>query len=98
MIVNIHDAKTHFSKYINKVLLGEEMIIAKNGKPIVKMTPLSQRNEKRTPGLSCGQIEISDSFDDPLDRMLIAQAMAENMVIASKDSLIRQYDGVMTLW
>jgi PIN domain nuclease of toxin-antitoxin system len=35
---------------------------------------------------------------DPFDRMLIAQAMAENMVIASKDSLIRQYDGVITLW
>jgi prevent-host-death family protein len=71
MIVNMHDAKTHFSKYVNKVLQGEEMIIAKNGKPLVKMTPISQGSEKRTPGLSCGKIEISDNFDTPLDDSIL---------------------------
>jgi prevent-host-death family protein len=50
--VNIHEAKTHFSKLIKKVLEGEKIIISKNGIPLVKLIPLKKHKKERTPGLS----------------------------------------------
>ena len=64
--MNIHDAKTHFSKLINRVLEGEEMIIAKGGKRIVKMVPFEEQASVRKGGQFKGLIEIADNFDAPL--------------------------------
>jgi prevent-host-death family protein len=62
-IVNIHEAKTHFSKLLARVQSGEEIIIAKAGKPYAKIVPLQQPS-KRVPGIANGQ--LTDVFFDPL--------------------------------
>jgi prevent-host-death family protein len=66
MLVNIHDAKTHFSKIINQVLNGEDIVIAKGGKPLVRLTPYSSEPEFRHGGQFKGLIKVSDDFNDPL--------------------------------
>jgi prevent-host-death family protein len=64
--VNIHDAKTHLSKLVERsVAQGEAFIIAKAGKPMVKVVPLEQA-EKASPriGFLRGQYKVPDNFDD----------------------------------
>lgn len=62
-IANIHEAKTNLSKLIESVLAGEEVIISKAGKPIVKLIPYSKPTKERTPGLWKGQVEMTNDFD-----------------------------------
>jgi prevent-host-death family protein len=65
--VNIHEAKTQLSKLIQRALNGEEVVIAKGGMPVVKLTPLDTEGWQRpAPGLYEGQITILPNFDDPL--------------------------------
>ena len=65
-IVNIHEAKTHFSKLIQQALLGEEIIIAKSGIPLIKLTPYEKPTTKRKGGQLKGILLIQDNFDEPL--------------------------------
>jgi prevent-host-death family protein len=65
---NIHDAKTSFSKLINDVLDGKEVIIAKSGVPIVQLIPYSEEPMPRQGGQLKGVIEISKDFDAPLPK------------------------------
>ena len=62
--VNIHEAKTHFSKLLERVALGEEIIIARAGEPIARLSPLIQKRA-RTPGGAEG-LEVPESFFEPL--------------------------------
>jgi prevent-host-death family protein len=62
-IVNIHEAKTHLSRLLQRVRAGEEIIIAKGGKPIARLCPLSPVSP-RAPGLLAGQMD--ETFFDPL--------------------------------
>lgn len=64
--VNIHEAKTHFSKLLQRVLNGEEVIIARAGEPIAVLSPLRSRMPRRTPGNDAGQVVITPAFDEPL--------------------------------
>ncbi|OGT41288.1 MAG: antitoxin [Gammaproteobacteria bacterium RIFCSPHIGHO2_12_FULL_37_34] len=64
--VNIHQAKTNFSKLIDAVMHGEEIIIAKAGKPAAKLIPIIVTKPKRKPGTLKGKIRISADFDAPL--------------------------------
>lgn len=64
--VNIHEAKTHFSKLINRVMGGEEFIIAKAGKPVARLSSISENSTIRSPGSAKGKITISEDFNDPL--------------------------------
>lgn len=64
--VNMHDAKTHFSRLINRVESGEEIIIAKAGKPVARIVPLTGGTKKREPGSAKGRIVIDKSFFEPL--------------------------------
>jgi prevent-host-death family protein len=64
--VNIHEAKTHFSKLVDRVLQGEEVVIAKAGRPVARLVPLPPRLPRRTPGSARGLIEIGPDFDEPL--------------------------------
>lgn len=66
MIVNIHDAKTHLSKYIAKVVAGEEIVIAKSGKPLVKLSLYEEETSVRKGGQLKGLIKIGPDFDAPL--------------------------------
>jgi prevent-host-death family protein len=64
--VNVHEAKTHLSRLLERVAAGEEILISKAGKPMAKLTPLSKPQVNRVPGLDKGVIEIPDDFDAPL--------------------------------
>ncbi|MGA2686747.1 MAG: type II toxin-antitoxin system prevent-host-death family antitoxin [Candidatus Korobacteraceae bacterium] len=63
--VNIHQAKTHLSRLVEEAAQGEPFIIAKAGKPIVKVTPLSAPTgaQVRRLGFMAGQIAVPDDFD-----------------------------------
>lgn len=65
--VNIHVAKAHLSELINKALLGEEIIIARDNKPAVRLTPIQPQKNPRQIGLAKGLITISSDFDEPLE-------------------------------
>ena len=62
---NVHEAKTQLSKLLAKVEAGEEVTIARNGKPVARLVGLKRRG-KRRPGTLKGKIKIDDSFFDPL--------------------------------
>ncbi len=61
--VNIHEAKTHLSKLIEQAANGEEVVIAKAGKPIVRLTPVEPPTPKRRIGFMEGQFTVPDDFD-----------------------------------
>ncbi len=66
MLVNIHDAKTNFSKLITRALNGEEIIIAKDGNPLIKLMPYTAEPAVRKGGQFRGIMRIADDFDAPL--------------------------------
>ncbi len=61
--VNIHDAKTHLSRLIEQAAQGEPVVIAKAGKPLVKLTALDAPAAPRRLGFLKGQIAVPDDFD-----------------------------------
>ncbi|WP_066700411.1 type II toxin-antitoxin system Phd/YefM family antitoxin [Sphingobium amiense] len=66
-IVNVHEAKTHFSKLLDRAHAGEEIILAKAGKPYAKLVPIATERPERRPGRFEGQIVYDDAaFFDPL--------------------------------
>jgi prevent-host-death family protein len=62
-VVNVYDAKTQFSQLLNRVEGGEEIVIARNGRPVARLIPLSSR-PPRSPGLFRGQIVLGADFED----------------------------------
>lgn len=64
--VNVQEAKTHLSELIERVRRGEEIIIAKAGKPVARLSPVVQQSEPRRPGHDAGQVVIAPDFDAPL--------------------------------
>jgi prevent-host-death family protein len=66
--VNIHDAKTHLSKLIQRVEMGEEITIARAGKPVARLAPVKAGTAVRKPGSAKGQIKMSPNFDAPMPR------------------------------
>jgi len=62
--VNIHDAKTHFSKLIERVQAGEEITIAKAGKPVARLSAITERPKRRVPGNDA--VIVHPNFDDPI--------------------------------
>ncbi len=65
-IVNIHEAKTHLSRLLVRVMGGEEVVIAKAGKPVARLIPFKEPPANREPGTAEGKIVISRDFDEPL--------------------------------
>lgn len=63
--VNVHEAKTHFSKLIRLVAAGEEVVIAKSGEPVARLVPVSGPAPRRQPGALRGRIHIGEDFDAP---------------------------------
>lgn len=63
-IVNIHDAKTHLSQLIEKVLKGEEIIIGKSGKPVAKLSRYDHPAQPRKFGIWKGKVKIAKDFDE----------------------------------
>jgi prevent-host-death family protein len=70
--VNIHEAKTNFSKLIDAVGQGEEIVIAKAGKPAARLVPMQPTKAERKPGALKGKIRVAEDFDAPLPDTLQA--------------------------
>jgi prevent-host-death family protein len=70
MEVNIHEAKTHFSKLLRRVAAGEEIVISKAGKPVAKIVPLAARSRRRF-GIDRGVFAVPDDFDAPLPQAVL---------------------------
>ena len=73
--VNIHQAKTHLSRLLERVVEGEEIVIAKNGHPMAKLVRLPAK--PRQPGRLKGRIRIADDFDAPLPEDIAAAFRGE---------------------
>lgn len=69
--VNIHDAKTHFSRLLARVMQGEEIIIAKAGQPVARLIPeRPPAPARRVPGIDKGKLKIASDFDKISDSEL----------------------------
>jgi prevent-host-death family protein len=66
-VFNIHEAKTHFSKLLERVMKGEEVVIAKAGKPVARILPVTTNVSTRQPGNDKGKVIIMPDFDAPLE-------------------------------
>ena len=62
--VNIHAAKTHLSRLVERAEQGEETIIARNGRPVARLVPYAEERKRRVPGALRGQIKILPGFDE----------------------------------
>jgi len=65
--VNVHEAKTNLSKLIQKVVEGEDVVIARGNNPIVKLVLIDKFKPKRRLGTAKGKIKISEDFEEPLE-------------------------------
>jgi prevent-host-death family protein len=65
-IVNIHEAKTNLSKLLRRVSSGEDIIIAKSGKPIARLVPITENVVLRKLGTAKGKVWIAEDFNAPL--------------------------------
>lgn len=63
VLVNMHKAKSDLSRLVVQALAGEDVILTRSGKPVVRLVPV---RAERTPGLARGKIRIAPDFDDPL--------------------------------
>jgi prevent-host-death family protein len=64
--VNVHEAKTHLSRILDRVAAGEEIVIAKAGTPVARLVPIATEPRTRKAGTYGGRIRIADDFDEPL--------------------------------
>lgn len=71
--VNVHDAKTHFSKLLTRVESGEEIVIAKAGKPVARLSPLVSKVKKRLPGSAKGRIVLKKGFEKTLPESVLEE-------------------------
>ena len=69
--VGIHEAKTHLSRLLRRVIAGEEIVIAKGGKPLARLVPVEEF-ESRSLGRDRGLLTIADDFDAPLPAEMLA--------------------------
>ncbi|MBM4307835.1 MAG: type II toxin-antitoxin system Phd/YefM family antitoxin [Deltaproteobacteria bacterium] len=69
--VNVHEAKTHFSRILTRVGDGEEVVISKAGKPIARLVPIAGKQAQRTPGSAKGKIVLEKDFDAPLPDFIL---------------------------
>lgn len=68
---NIHEAKTNFSQLINQALAGEQIIIARGNKPLIRLVPYEEELTPRQGGQLKGMMHIAEDFDAPLPQELL---------------------------
>jgi len=75
--INLYDAKTQLSRLVDRAADGEEIVIAKAGKPMARLVPIEKR-KRRVPGLWKGKIRIAKDFDAPLPPEILKGFRGEN--------------------
>ena len=73
VVVNIHEAKTHLSRLVQRAADGESTIIGKAGVPMARLVPYEAERKPRVPGAWKGKVWIADDFDDPLPDDMLAE-------------------------
>ena len=73
MNVNIHQAKTHLSKLLERAALGEEIVIAKAGKPVARLVPFEKPKIQRVLGTAKGDFVVPEDFDAPLPEEVLGE-------------------------
>ena len=63
VVVNVHEAKTHLSRLLDRAQAGEEIVLAKAGKPVARLVPLDSGSPVRRPGGLAGTVDADDFFD-----------------------------------
>jgi len=71
MEVNIHEAKTHLSRLLQRVAEGEEIVIARAGVPVAKLVAVEKKQKVRPLGFARGEVWVADDFDAPLPDELL---------------------------
>ena len=71
MEVKIHQAKTHLSRLLVRVAAGEEVIIARAGKPVARLVPFTRPSRDRRAGQDRGRLRIAADFDAPLPEKIL---------------------------
>jgi prevent-host-death family protein len=71
--VNVHEAKTHLSRLLEQALAGEDVIIMRSGKRLVRLTPLESAPVQRTLGTAKGLFVVPDDFDAALPDDVLAE-------------------------
>jgi prevent-host-death family protein len=72
-IVNIYDAKTHLSKLIEEAAAGNDVVIARGGKPVARLTRLESPKRKLRFGVLKGRVKVAEDFDAPLPGNVLAE-------------------------
>ncbi len=72
IVFNLYEAKSSLSRLVDRAAKGEEIIIAKAGKPMVRLVPVGQIRKQRKPGGWEGRLYIAPDFDDPLPKEIQA--------------------------
>ena len=70
-VVNVHEAKTHLSRLLARVAMGEEIIITESNKPVAKLVPIDSKPAARKPGSARGSIWIAPDFEAPLPEDIV---------------------------
>ncbi|MGY1710243.1 type II toxin-antitoxin system Phd/YefM family antitoxin [Geodermatophilus sp. SYSU D00758] len=70
--VNVHEAKTHLSRLLEAVEAGEDVVIARSGKPVARLVPAGTRTQPRTPGSWRGRVVLADDFDETPPELVAA--------------------------
>ncbi|HKY24694.1 MAG TPA: type II toxin-antitoxin system Phd/YefM family antitoxin [Gaiella sp.] len=77
-VVNMHEAKTQLSKLVERAAQGEDVVIAKAGRPVARLVPYEEDRLPRKPGAWAGQVWIADDFDElPADLLAAFNGEAE---------------------
>jgi prevent-host-death family protein len=71
--VNVHEAKTHLSRLLDDVGEGEEVVIAKAGKPVARLVPFRSRRARRKLGVLAGRFSVPHDFDAPLPDAVLSE-------------------------
>jgi len=70
-VVNVHEAKTHLSRLLERVAMGEEIVLAKAGRPVARLVPVTPHVRVRRPGSARNLVRIGPDFDAPLPEEIL---------------------------
>ena len=69
--VSVHEAKTHLSRLLRQAAAGEDVVITRSGRPVVRLVPVEGAGERPVYGVDEGRFVVPDDFDAPLDESLL---------------------------
>ncbi len=70
---NVHDAKTHLSRLLDQALAGDDVIIMRSGRPLVRLVPVELAQHRRELGTAAGDFVVPQDFDAPLSDEILAE-------------------------